>query len=73
MKDLIPRGLLSTVAQPKPLAPIKVAKDIIRFLFASNKYRHLHPRIHIQTAFAIQLLLFVGVRPGEVVKSDAWY
>ncbi|KAF3049144.1 hypothetical protein E8E11_005165 [Didymella keratinophila] len=73
MKDLIPRGLLSTVARPKPLAPIEVAKDIIRFLFASDEYKHLHPRIRNQMAFAIQLLLFVGVRPGEVVESDAWY
>jgi hypothetical protein len=72
-KDLIPRGLLSTCARPKPLAPVAVAKDIIRFLFAADEYRHLHPRIRNQMAFAIQLMLLVGVRPGEVVESDAWY
>ncbi|KAF2631062.1 hypothetical protein BU25DRAFT_481535 [Macroventuria anomochaeta] len=70
MKDLIPQGLLSTTARPKPLVPIKVAKDIIRFLFASNEYKHLHPRICNQMAFAIQLLLFVGIRPREVVESE---
>ncbi|CAO2658137.1 Nn.00g073970.m01.CDS01 [Neocucurbitaria sp. VM-36] len=37
MKDLILQGLLLTSTRPKPLAPIEVAKDIIRFLFASNK------------------------------------
>ncbi|KZM26465.1 hypothetical protein ST47_g2208 [Ascochyta rabiei] len=44
-KDLIPQGLLSTCARAKPLAPAAVAKDIIRFLFASDEYKHLHPRI----------------------------
>ena len=73
MKDLIPQGLLSTNARPKPLAPVAVAKDIIRFLFASDEYKHLHPRIRNLMAFAIQLLLLIGVRPGEVVESDAWY
>jgi integrase len=63
MKDLVPRGLLSKVSRPKPLAPIEVTKDIIRFLFASDEHKHLHPRIRNQMAFAIQLLLFVGVRP----------
>ena len=72
-KDLIPQGLVSTCARPKPLAPVAVAKDIIRFLFASDEYKHLHPRIRNQMAFAIQLMLLVGVRPGEVIESDAWY
>ena len=65
-KELIPRGLLSTSARTKPLAPVAVAKDIIRFLFASDEYKYLHPRIRNQMAFAIQLMLLVGVRPGEV-------
>lgn len=73
MKELVPRGILSTNARPKPLAPVAVAKDVITFLFASDEYKHMHPRIRNQMAFAIQLLLLIGVRPGEVVESDAWY
>jgi hypothetical protein len=70
-KDLIPQGLVSTCARPKPLAPVAVAKDIIRFLFASDEYKHLHPCIRNQIAFAIQLMLLVSVQLGEVIKSDA--
>jgi hypothetical protein len=70
-KELIARGLLSTCARVKPLAPVAVAKDIIRFLFVSDKYKHLHPHIRSQMAFAIQSMLLVDVGPGKVVESDA--
>jgi integrase len=72
-KGLVPRGLVSTCARPKPNAPIPVAEDLVRFLFACDEYKELHSRIRVQMAFAIQLMSCVGVRPGEVVESDAWY
>jgi hypothetical protein len=71
-KDLVLRGLVSTSARSKPLAPIEVAKDIIKFLFACDEYQNLHSRMRIQLVFAIQLLLLTGVRPGEIIESDAW-
>lgn len=71
--ELIPRVLPSTCAHAKPLAPVAVAKDIIKFLFASDEQKYLHTRIHNQVTFAIHSMLVVNVRPGEVIESDAWY
>ncbi|KAF1363482.1 hypothetical protein EJ07DRAFT_152290 [Lizonia empirigonia] len=72
-KELVPGGFVSTCARSKPIAPIPVAADIVRFLFASDEYKQFHSRIRVQMAFAIQLMSCVGVRPGEIVESDAWY
>src|SRR5690242_11703177 len=38
-KSLISGKLVSTSARPKPLAPLAVAEDIIRFLFTCDEYR----------------------------------
>jgi integrase len=72
-KSLISGKLVSTSARPKPLAPLAVAEDIIRFLFTCDEYRGLHFRLRNQLAFAIQLMLLIGVRPGEIIESDAWH
>jgi hypothetical protein len=73
IKDLINQGLVSTCARPKPVAPIAVAKDLIIFSFTEDEYTHLHPRMRIQSDFMIVLLSTVGLRPGEVGESEAWY
>jgi integrase len=72
-KGLVSKKLISTSARPKPLAPMPVARDLIKFLFTCDEYKDLHPRIRIQLVFSIQLMLLIGVRPGEIVESDAWY
>jgi integrase len=70
---LVPKGLASSCARPKMNAPIPVAEDLVRFLFACDEYKEFHSHICVQMAFAIQLMSCVGVRPGEVIESDAWY
>lgn len=72
-KHLISGKQVSTCARPKPLAPLAVAEDIIRFLFTCDEYRGLHHRLRNQLAFAVQLMLLIGVRPGEIIESDAWH
>ncbi|XP_014557730.1 hypothetical protein COCVIDRAFT_36802 [Bipolaris victoriae FI3] len=72
-KVLVSGKLVSTSACSKPLAPLAVAEDIIRFLFTCDEYRGLHFRLRNQLAFAIQLMLLIGVRPGEIIESDAWH
>ena len=72
-KVMVSGKLVSTSARSKPLAPLAVAEDIIRFLFTCDEYRGLHFRLRNQLAFAIQLMLLIGVRPGEIIESDAWH
>ena len=71
-KRLVYGKHVSTCARKKPLAPLGVAEDIIRFLFTCDEYMGLHHRLRNQMAFAIQLMLLIGVRPGEIIESDAW-
>ncbi|KAF2632512.1 hypothetical protein BU25DRAFT_436317 [Macroventuria anomochaeta] len=69
LKQLVPGGLVSTCARPKPNAPIPVASDIVRFLFASDEYKEFHPRIRVQMAFTIQLMSCVGSIEGLLYKD----
>ena len=71
-KRLVSGKHVSTSARQKPLAPLDVAEDIIRFLFTCDEYMGFHCRLRNQMAFAIQLMLLIGVRPGEIIESDAW-
>jgi hypothetical protein len=72
IKELVPQGAVLTCARPKPLAPLAVAEDLVKFLFSCDEYKNIHPRIRNQIGFVIQLMLYIGVRPGEIVESDAW-
>ena len=70
-KQLISQRCISTYGRPKPLAPLNIAEDLIRFLFTCDEYRGLHNRIRNQMAFAIQLMLLIGVRPGRIDAIEA--
>jgi hypothetical protein len=63
---------LSTKSYDKPLAPLRVSKDVLRFLWACDEYRFAHPRARIQLAFSIVILTLTGTRPGEFVESSGW-
>lgn len=63
---------LSTKAYDKPLAPLHVSKDIVRFLWACDEYRFQHPRARLQLAFSMVILTLMGTRPGEFIESSNW-
>ena len=71
-KHLVSGKHVSTSARQRPLAPLDVAEDIIRFLFTCDEYMGFHYRLRNQMAFAIQLMMLIGVRPGGIIESDAW-
>lgn len=70
-KRLVSGIHVSISARKKPFAPLHVAEDI-RFLFTCDEYMGLHHRLRNQMAFVIQLRLLMGVRPGEIIESNAW-
>lgn len=61
----------STKGRPKPLADLRVARDVLYFLWACDENSTKHPRVRVQLSFAILLLLYQGLRPGEFVQSSA--
>jgi hypothetical protein len=63
---------LSTQAYKKPIAPLPVTRDLIRFLLACDEYDFPHPRIIIQLVFFLLLLTVMGIRPGEAIESEGW-
>ncbi|KAH7551112.1 hypothetical protein BM1_09986 [Bipolaris maydis] len=63
---------LSTKAYDKPLAPLNVSKDVIRFLWVCDEYQFQHPRARLQLAFSILMLTLMGMRPGEFIESSNW-
>ncbi|KAJ5055093.1 hypothetical protein J3E72DRAFT_178899, partial [Bipolaris maydis] len=63
---------LSTKAYDKPLAPLNVSKDVIRFLWVCDEYQFQHPRVRLQLAFSILMLTLMGMRPGEFIESSNW-
>jgi hypothetical protein len=71
-KELVLQRVASTCARPKPLAPLAVAEDLIKFLFSCDKHTHMQSRLRNQITFVIQVLLNISARPGEVIESDAW-
>lgn len=63
---------LSTRAYKKPIAPLAVTQDLVRFLLACDEYESPHSRIVVQLIFSLLLLTFMGSRPGEVIESVGW-
>lgn len=63
---------LSTKARNKALADGPVVRDILDFLWRLDEYDYFHPRMRMQIVFALQLMHFVGLRPGEFVESSAY-
>ncbi|UPX17743.1 uncharacterized protein EKO05_0008083 [Ascochyta rabiei] len=61
---------LSTRAYKKPIAPLAVIQDLVRFLLVCNKYESPHSRIVIQLVSSLLPLSFIGSRPGEVIESE---
>jgi len=77
MKQYINRGLVtkhgaSTKGRPKPLANIQVVKDVLYFLWACDEYVFKHSRVRVQLSFAILVMAYQGLRPGEFVESSAY-
>jgi hypothetical protein len=54
-KELVSQRVVSTCARPKPLAPLAVDEDLIKFLFSCNEHTHMHSRLRNQIAFVIQV------------------
>jgi integrase len=71
-KELAHKGKVATEAYQKPVAPLLVAEDLIRFMWMCDEYQFTHPRARLQLAFAIILMTFTGSRPGEFIESAAW-
>jgi integrase len=69
---LIKSNKLTTAGNAKPIATVDVSRDLVRFLWACDKYQHPHPRWALQLAFLITIYTDLGTRPGEVLESDAW-
>ncbi|KAF2726777.1 hypothetical protein EJ04DRAFT_480035 [Polyplosphaeria fusca] len=72
IKDLAKKGLVSTKGVPKPIAPLEVVVDLIKYLWVCDEYQFLHPRIRIQLHWVLLLFCFTGLRPGECVESSNW-
>lgn len=70
--DLLRTEGLSTKAYDKPLAPVNVSEDLIRFLWACDEYQFQHPRARLQLAFSIVMMTLMGMRPGEFIESSNW-
>lgn len=70
--DLPKIECLSTGAYKKPIAPVEVTRDLVRFLLLCDEYEFPHQRILTQTIFALLLLTFGGPRSGELIESDGW-
>lgn len=71
-RELVHNYDANTKCREKPLADIEVTKDLLYFLWACDEYCFKHPRVRVQLAFAILILVFTGLRPGEFVESSAW-
>lgn len=76
LKELIEKNLpategLSTKTYKKSIAPVEVTKDLLRFAWRCDEY-DWDTRSLIQLLFAAIILTFMGLRPGEMVESDAW-
>ncbi|KAH6864996.1 hypothetical protein BKA58DRAFT_438891 [Alternaria rosae] len=71
-KDLAQNGKIATGAYTKPVAPLPVAEDLIRFMWACDEYQFTHPRARLQLAFSVVLMTLLGSRPREFIESAAW-
>lgn len=69
---MVPKGLVSTQGRRKPLACLEVVEDLIRFKYCSDEYTGNHSRMWNQAGFATCMMLYVGLRPGELIESHAW-
>ncbi|KAI6914838.1 hypothetical protein KC318_g431 [Hortaea werneckii] len=69
--DIREKEGLSTKSRPKSLADGPVVRDVLHYLWALDEYEYCHPRMRIQLSFAILLLFYIGLRPGELVESSA--
>ncbi|THV66362.1 hypothetical protein D6D28_08415 [Aureobasidium pullulans] len=61
----------STAGRAKPLASVEVAKDLVYFLWACDEYSLKHPRIRVQLSFAMLLMMYEGLRPGEFTECSS--
>lgn len=55
----------STSGRAKPLASVELAKHLLHFLWVCDEYIFKHPRIRLQLSFAILVMMYQGLRPGE--------
>ena len=62
---------LPSKARPKWLAGPQVVKDVLRFLWTLDEAEYSHPRVRLQLALSLPIMLYTGLRPGELVESGA--
>lgn len=62
----------STKGRPKPLADVDLDRDVLYFLWVCDEYVFEYSRLRIQLAFAVLLLVYLGLRPGDFTESSAW-
>ena len=46
-------------------------KDVLYFMWALDEFEFNHPRVRPQIALSLLLMLYIGLRPGEFVESNA--
>lgn len=63
----VPLGA-SRQCRPRPVASPEVVNDLVHFLWALDE-SDLHPRSRFQFSAIVLILMFHGVRPGELVES----
>ncbi|WPH01245.1 Hypothetical protein R9X50_00408200 [Acrodontium crateriforme] len=65
------REMLTTHARPKLLADGPVVRDVLHYFWVCDEYTYEHPRTRAQITFAIVVMHYLGLRPGEIVESTA--
>ncbi|KEQ83187.1 hypothetical protein M438DRAFT_336521 [Aureobasidium pullulans EXF-150] len=61
----------STSGRAKPLASVELAKHLLHFLWVCDEYIFKHPRIRLQLSFAILVMMYQGLRPGEFIECSS--
>lgn len=68
---LVKREKAEKRVRPKPLASSQVIVDLLHYLWACDEYEYTHPRTRLHISLSLLLLIFLGLRPGELVESSS--
>lgn len=61
---------LSTKGRPKSLANQQTVVDILYFLWACDTQDLGHERNRVQLSLSVLIMIYLGLRPGEMVESS---
>jgi integrase len=70
-KDLVKLGAETKVHEKSQAGP-EVILDMIQYLWALDEHEYHHPRDRLQLAALLQIFMFTGVRPGEIIESGCY-